>query len=98
MDDLEFVQRCVKGDKLAWNAFVDKYSRLLYNYIYSVLKVKGRHLAEDNVNDLFQELFLSLSKDNFQKLKSFKGKNGCTLASCVRLDRRSRWKKKTRTN
>lgn len=84
MDDLEFVQRCVKGDKQSWDEFVDKYSRLIYNYIYSVLKAKGSLAAEETINDLFQDIFLSLVKDNFRKLKTFKAKNGCSLASWLR--------------
>lgn len=84
MDDLEFVQSCVKGDKLAWDEFVNKYSRLIYNYIYSVLNTKGTHLTQENINDLFQEIFLLLVKDNFKKLKSYKAKNGCRLASWLR--------------
>ncbi len=85
MDDLKFVQRCVSSDKLAWDEFVERYSRLIYNYIHSVFKVKGIGLStQDNVNDLFQSLLLALIKDNFKKLKTFKGKNGCTLASWLR--------------
>jgi RNA polymerase sigma-70 factor (ECF subfamily) len=84
MDDLEFVQRCVKGDKRAWDEFVEKYSRLIYNYIHSILKIKGSLLIQENIHDLFQEIFLSLVKDNYKKLKSFKGKNGCSLASWLR--------------
>jgi len=85
MDDLEFVQRCVKGDKPAWDEFVERYSRLIYNYIYSVLKLKGTHqLNRDSVDDIFQEIFVLLCADNFRKLKSFKAKNGCSLASWLR--------------
>lgn len=84
MDDLEFVQRCVKKDKQSWNEFVDKYSHLIYNYIHSVLKIKGSILLKEDINDLFQEIFLSLTKDNFKKLRSFKARNGCSLASWLR--------------
>lgn len=84
MDDLEFVQRCVKGDRPSWDKFVDKYSHLIYSYIYSVLKIKGAVASEESINDLFQEIFLSLVQDNFKKLKSFKAKNGCSLASWLR--------------
>ncbi len=85
MTDLEFVQRCAKGDKLAWNEFIDRYSRLIYNYIHSVLKIKGyQSLAQDSINDLFQEIFLSLVKDNFRKLRTFRAKNSCSLASWLR--------------
>ena len=84
MNDLEFVRRCASGDKLAWDEFVDKYSRLIYNYIHSVFKVKGFPSARENIDDLFQEIFLSLTQDNFKRLKTFKGKNGCSLASWLR--------------
>lgn len=84
MDDREFVQKCVKGDKSAWDEFVDKYSRLIYSYIHNVLKIKGSILTKDNINDLFQEIFLSLIKDNFKKLRSFKARNRCSLASWLR--------------
>ena len=84
MDDLQFVRRCVRGDKRAGNEFIDKYSRLIYNYIHSVLKIKGSTFTQGNINDLFQEIILSLVKDNFKKLSSFKARNGCSLASWLR--------------
>lgn len=85
MNDLEFVQKCVKGDKETWDAFLDRYSRLIYSYIHSILKLKGANQSlQDKVNDLFQEVFYLLTKDNFKKLKSFKAKNGCSLATWLR--------------
>ncbi|MDD5255912.1 MAG: sigma-70 family RNA polymerase sigma factor [Candidatus Omnitrophica bacterium] len=87
MQDLEFVQRCIKGDKLAWNEFIDRYSRLVYNYIYSVLKVQGLNPASfvTHTEDIFQEIFCALLKDNCRKLRAYKGKNGCSLASWLRI-------------
>ncbi|MDD4979640.1 MAG: RNA polymerase sigma factor [Candidatus Omnitrophica bacterium] len=84
MDDLEFVQKCAKGDKRAWDEFIDKYSRLIYNYIHSVLKIQGSSFTQENLNDIFQEIILSLVKDNFRKLSSFKARNGASLASWLR--------------
>ncbi len=85
MTDLEFVQRCVQGDKPAWDEFVDKYSRLIYKYISCILKQNSPGLAtSENINDIFQEIFVILSKENFRKLKTFKAKNGCSLASWLR--------------
>jgi RNA polymerase sigma factor (sigma-70 family) len=84
MDDLEFVRRCVTGDKTAWDEFLEKYSRLIYNYIHSVLNTKGFSFTQDHINDIFQDIFHSLIKDNFKKLKSFKAKNGCSLATWLR--------------
>lgn len=85
MNDLEFVQRCVKGDKRSWGEFVEKYSRLIYNYILKVLnsKLPGRFSKED-VSDIFQEIFILLSRDNFKKLKTFQARNECSLATWLR--------------
>ena len=84
MDDLSFVQACVKGDKQSWNEFLSRYSRLIYNYIYSVLSVKGSSLSEEQIEDIFQEIFYSLIKDNYKKLATYQGRNGCSLASWLR--------------
>jgi RNA polymerase sigma factor (sigma-70 family) len=84
MNDLEFAQRCVKGDKQAWDEFLNRYSRLIYNYIHSVLNTKGHSFAQEDTNDIFHEIISSLIEDNFKKLKSFRGKNGCSLASWLR--------------
>jgi RNA polymerase sigma factor (sigma-70 family) len=84
MDDLKFAQSCLKADKQAWAEFILRYSRLIYNYIYSVLSVKGLSIATEQVEDIFQEIFHSLIKDNYRKLSTYKGKNGCSLASWLR--------------
>ncbi len=85
MNEQEFIRRCLKSDKAAWDEFVDKYSRLIYNYIHSVFKVRGINPSADTVSDIFQEIFLNLIKDNFYKLRQFKGKNNATLASWLRV-------------
>jgi RNA polymerase sigma-70 factor (ECF subfamily) len=84
MEDLEFVQRCIKGNKQAWDEFLNKYSRLIYSYIYKVINIKGYTLTQANIEDLFQEIIFSLIADNFKKLRSFRGINGCSLASWLR--------------
>lgn len=86
MTDLEFVRRCAQGDKPAWDEFVERYSRLIYCYIHSVFKLKGlkSYTAQEHTSDLFQEIFVLLSQDNFKKLKTFKAKNGCSFASWLR--------------
>lgn len=85
MDDLEFVQRCVKGDKPAWDDFVNRYSRLIYSCIHSALRIKPeKHANAENIKDIFQDIFVLLSKEDFRKLKTFKAKNSCSLASWLR--------------
>jgi RNA polymerase sigma-70 factor (ECF subfamily) len=84
MDDLGFVQKCATGDKQSWDAFVEKYSRLIYSAIHSVLKSSTQATLKENIDDLFQEVFLSLTRDNFKKLRSFQARNGCRLGTWLR--------------
>ena len=84
MDDLIFVQGCLKGNKQSWSEFITRYSPLIYNYIYSVLSIKGRSVCAEQVEDIFQEIFHALIKDNYRKLSSYQGRNGCSLASWLR--------------
>ncbi|MCG2713372.1 MAG: sigma-70 family RNA polymerase sigma factor [Candidatus Omnitrophica bacterium] len=84
MSDLEFAQSCVKGDKQSWIEFLSRYSHLIYNYIYSVLAVKGRNFSDHQVEDIYQEIFHALIKDNYKKLSTYQGKNNCSLASWLR--------------
>ncbi len=85
MDDGEFVRRCVKGDKQAWDEFVNRYSRLIYNCIHKILAVYGRDQASSSdIPDIFQEVFLLLSRNKCAKLATFQGRNGATLASWLR--------------
>ena len=85
MDEQEFVQRCLRKEKAAWDEFVGRYSRLIYNYIFSIFKIKGISPSSDTVNDLFQEIFTGLMENDFQKLRQFKGKNNASLASWLRI-------------
>jgi RNA polymerase sigma factor (sigma-70 family) len=84
MDDLEFLQSCLRGEKQAWSDFILRYSRLIYNYIYSVLAIQGCRLSRCEVEDIFQEIFHSLIKDNYKKLSTYRGRNGCSLGSWLR--------------
>ena len=82
MNDLDFVQKCVNGDSQSWNEFLTRYSRLIYKYIRSVLN--SRTSCPGHSEDVFQELISSLIQDDYKKLRSFKGKNGCSLATWLR--------------
>jgi RNA polymerase sigma factor (sigma-70 family) len=82
--DLEFARRCASGDRQAWDEFLIRYSRLIYTYIFSSARSAGIVLSAQEKDDTFQELILSLLNDNFRKLKTFRGLNGCSLASWLR--------------
>jgi len=76
---------CTKGEKAAWDAFVRQYSGLIYHTIKKTFSLHHSEPTSDSVDDLFQEVFLSLVKDDFSQLRRFRGDRGCTLASWLRM-------------
>jgi RNA polymerase sigma factor (sigma-70 family) len=85
MDELRLIKRCLSNDRPALDEFVGKYSRLIYNYIYAILRAKGRAPHAENVADIYQGVFLSLCENNFKKLRSFKARNNCSFPSYLRV-------------
>jgi RNA polymerase sigma factor (sigma-70 family) len=76
---------CLRTEKVAWDSFVRQYSNLVY---HTIKKTLIRHHAEpraDLVEDLYQEFFVSLLRDECKKLRQFRGAHGCSLASWLRL-------------
>jgi RNA polymerase sigma factor (sigma-70 family) len=62
-----------------------RFSGLIYSYILSVFSSRVPHQFKvNNTEDAFQDFFLFLKKDKCKKLRSYKGRNGCTLASWLR--------------
>ena len=67
-DTEALIQRCLRGDELAWDAIVQQYRRKVFNVAY---KFVGRHEeAEDLTQDIFLKIFKSLGtfdrRANFQ--------------------------------
>src|SRR5579871_4488538 len=61
-DSIEsLIQRCLKGDQLAWDAIVRQYRRKVFNVAY---KFVGR---QDEAEDLTQDIFLKI----FKSLETF---------------------------
>jgi RNA polymerase sigma-70 factor, ECF subfamily len=81
----DIIAGCVKGEKAAWDAFVRQYSNLIYHTIKKTFSLHHAEPRQDVVDDLFQEIFLSLVKDDFAQLRRFRGDKGCTLASWLRM-------------
>ncbi|MGE5302342.1 MAG: RNA polymerase sigma factor, partial [Alphaproteobacteria bacterium] len=76
---------CIRGDKASWDAFVLQYSALVYHTIRKTFGLHHAKLNDDVIEDLYQEFFVSILRDDLKKLRQFKGDRGCTLASWLRL-------------
>jgi len=83
--DRELLKACFSGDRVAWERFVEAYSKLVYYSIHQTCRVKGIAPEQDEVGDIYGDVFLSLFEDDFARLRSLRGKNDCTLASWIRL-------------
>lgn len=76
---------CINGEKVAWDGFVTQYSGLVYHTIKRTLTLYHSEPRSDLVEDLYQEFFVSIVRDNFVKLRQFRGDRGCSLASWLRM-------------
>lgn len=86
MKDLEFIKRCINKDEKSWEEFLERYSHLIYSLIWSILKRKGfSSEASTYADELFQDLFLHLIKDNFRKLRQYKAKKNCPFSSWLKV-------------
>lgn len=81
----ELLARCISGDKEAWDFFVIRYSKHVYHFLYQIFKHKNPAGRPDEIDDLHQDIFCSLMANGYTKLSQFKGKNGCSLASWLRV-------------
>lgn len=86
LSDVEIVQSCLAGHPGSWDDFVDRFSSLIYHTIYSTLR---RYAAQDAweelCHDLFQQAFISICEDNCRRLRSYQGKNDCSVATWLRV-------------
>jgi RNA polymerase sigma factor (sigma-70 family) len=79
------LEGCLKAEKAAWDALVLRYSSLVYHTIKKTFALYHSEPRPDSVEDLFQEFFLSILRDDFKKLRQFRGERGCSLASWLRV-------------
>jgi RNA polymerase sigma-70 factor, ECF subfamily len=78
-DDKKLLSGCVKGDQNAWNAFLERYSGLIFHAISGTLE-KYSFVAKNQVlDDLFQRVFLSLLEARCKKFRQFRWK--CKLST-----------------
>jgi len=64
------LQACIRGDKRAWDAFVDRYAGVIVAAVSKLTRKQGSTTSAE-VGDAVQEVFLRLLKDDCHLLKSF---------------------------
>ena len=81
----DLLDRCIKGDRRAWNTLVERFTRYVYYLIQLTAKKYTTDLTQEEVADLHNDLFVALMEDDCRRLRAFEGKNGCSVRSWIRI-------------
>jgi RNA polymerase sigma-70 factor (ECF subfamily) len=82
LSDHELIRRCLDDeDRTAWEAFVRKYSKLIWNAIHKTFHQHGFAYQREDAEDVFSSLYLSLIENKFKRLREFRGENACALST-----------------
>lgn len=81
---LDFLNKCIQKDKTAWDEFVDRYSQYIYNYIIHTLKRYNYAFQVDEIEEIFNNIFLSLLDKNCKSLRNFHGQYEHSLLAYLR--------------
>ncbi|MEI6126891.1 MAG: sigma-70 family RNA polymerase sigma factor [Pseudomonadota bacterium] len=79
------IDQCLQKNPEAWHTFIKKYSPLVYYSAQKVLRSKCPDIEQNELGDLHNDIFLSLMDKNGRKLRQYEGKNGCSVATWIRV-------------
>ena len=81
----ELLAECIRGDRDARSRFVEEYSGIVSYGISVIFQQFGRPYRREEIEDLSQDVFLALFDNDSRKLRQYQGRNGCSLASWLRV-------------
>lgn len=84
-EDRRLISKCLSGDRGAWETVVRRFSNLVYQTVRSTFIAKQTSFSRQDLEDLHNTVFLGLFEQGCVKLKLYQGRNGCTLASWIRI-------------
>ncbi len=79
--DKTLLEACIRGERHAWDQFVEQYSNLIYHAIRRTFNLYSFNFHYHDIEDLHNGVFLSLIEDDCKKLRQFKGIGGCSVAT-----------------
>ena len=85
MDDRQLLAGCLDGNARAYEQLVRQFSNLIYSTLYGTARSKNAHLSRQDMEDLHSTVFVQLFDNGCRRLRQYKGKNGCSLASWIRM-------------
>lgn len=84
-DDQALRDGCINGDENEATRFVTTYSDVVYRGVQSTLTGRGVPFSYDDLKDIHNNVFLQIFDRRCHKLRQFKGLNGCSLKTWVRV-------------
>ncbi len=82
---LELLRACIRGDAAARQRLVQEYSGIVSYGVSVIFQQFGRPSRREEIEDLCQDVFLALFDQDARKLRQYQGRNGCSLASWIRV-------------
>ena len=79
----KLLNECISGNKAAWDAFVERYTNLVYHTINKTLRIYNYDLLYDDIEDIHNSVFLSLIDNDYRKLRQYKGIDNCSVSSWI---------------
>jgi len=67
----DLLSKCLQGEPGAWEAFVDRYAGVIFAAVRRLLGRRGLVGEEQTAEDIAQDVFLRLIKDDFHLLRSY---------------------------
>lgn len=83
--DQQLLTKCFSGHREASETLVRQFSDLVYRSIQYTLMAKHVSFNKYDVEDFHNTVFLRLFEQDCKKLRQYRGKNGCSLASWIRM-------------
>lgn len=84
-DDRALLAKCFDGDRVASEVLVRRFSDLVYKTVQYALRARQVPFTGQDLEDLHSTVFLGLFERGCRKLRQYQGRNGCSLASWIRL-------------
>jgi len=82
---MDLLRACIRGDSDARRRLVDEYSGIVCYGVTVIFQQFGRPCKREEIEDLCQDVFLALFDQDARKLRQYQGRNGCSLASWIRV-------------
>jgi RNA polymerase sigma factor (sigma-70 family) len=84
ISDRELLRECVYGKEWAWKIFYERFARLISATISRTASLQSVNLNHEDMEDCKQLVWASFLENEYKKLKSYKGINGCSVATWLK--------------